>query len=71
MTELGDAGFIEPQILSLSAHETPAAAVLSFPRLRFQIVPDAADGPSQCDKSPTITKWHIDAGSGRRPSHPE
>ena len=26
MTELGDAGLTEPQIMSLSAHETPAAA---------------------------------------------
>ena len=28
-----------------------------------------ARGPPQCDSSPTITLWHIDAGSRRRPPH--
>jgi len=34
MTELGDAGLTEPQIMSLSAHETPAAAECTSSELK-------------------------------------
>jgi hypothetical protein len=36
MTELGDAGLTEPQIMSLSAHETPAAARVYVKRTELQ-----------------------------------
>jgi hypothetical protein len=36
MTELGDAGLTEPQIMSLSAHETPAAARVYVKRTEVQ-----------------------------------
>jgi hypothetical protein len=36
MTELGDAGLTEPQIMSLSAHETPAAARMYVKRTELQ-----------------------------------
>jgi hypothetical protein len=38
MTELGDAGLTEPQIMSLSAHETPAAARVYVKRTELQRV---------------------------------
>lgn len=38
MTELGDAGLTEPQIMSLSAHETPAAARVYVKRTEHQRV---------------------------------
>ena len=38
MTELGDAGLTEPQIMSLSAHETPAAARVYVKRTEVQRV---------------------------------
>ena len=37
-TELGDAGLTEPQIMSLSAHETPAAARVYVKRTELQRV---------------------------------
>jgi hypothetical protein len=36
MTELGDAGLTEPQIMSLSAHETPTAARVYVKRTEVQ-----------------------------------
>jgi hypothetical protein len=45
MTELGDAGLTEPQIMSLSAHETPAAARVYVKRTELQRVAAAvSDG---------------------------
>jgi hypothetical protein len=38
MTELGDAGLTEPQIMSLSAHETPDAARVYVKRTELQRV---------------------------------
>ena len=38
MTELGDTGLTEPQIMSLSAHETPAAARVYVKRTEMQRV---------------------------------
>jgi hypothetical protein len=38
MTELGDAGLTEPQIMSLSAHETPSAARVYVKRTELQRV---------------------------------
>ena len=38
MTELGNAGLTEPQIMSLSAHETPAAARVYVKRTELQRV---------------------------------
>jgi hypothetical protein len=36
MTELGDGGLTEPQIMSLSAHETPTAARVYVKRTELQ-----------------------------------
>jgi hypothetical protein len=36
MTELGDAGLTEAQVMALSAHETPAAARIYVKRTQLQ-----------------------------------
>ena len=51
MTELGDAGLTETQVMALSAHETPAAARIYVKRTHLQRVAAARKRRSFIERS--------------------
>ncbi len=51
MTELGDAGLTESQVMALSAHETPAAARIYVKRTQLQRLAAARKRPSFIERS--------------------